>query len=38
MLEASKRVAKFIQNNGYDLAAKSDYKFVEAVFEILVYL
>jgi len=35
-MDASKRVARFVSSKGYDLASKNDYKFMEAVYEILV--
>ena len=36
LLEASKKVAKFVKDSGFDLFAKTDYRFVEATYKLLV--
>ncbi len=36
LLHASKRVAQFVKEAGFDLLAKKDYRFVEGVYKLLV--
>jgi hypothetical protein len=36
LMDASKRVARFVNSKGYDLASKNDYMFMKTVYEILV--
>ncbi len=36
LLQASKKVAKFVAESGFDLFAKTDYRFVEGTYKLLV--
>ena len=38
LLDYSKNVAQYIVDNGFDLYAKSDYRFIESVYKILVII
>jgi len=37
LLESSKNVAKYVKDSGFDLFAKTDYRFVEGTYKLLVF-